>query len=69
MRIISFAKKNTVMLAAFFAALVTTFIVPPDKEYVGYFDFKTLSCLFCVLAVVCALKNINFFYMLSRKIF
>ena len=68
MNIINFAKKNVVMLVAFFAALVTTFIVSPDREYMGYFDFKTLSCLFCVLAVVCALKNINFFYMLARKI-
>lgn len=33
-----------------------------------YFDLKTLTCLFCVLAVVCALKNINFFYMLARKV-
>ncbi|MBR2404186.1 MAG: citrate transporter, partial [Clostridia bacterium] len=33
-----------------------------------YFDFKTLACLFCVLAVVCALKNIYFFYTLARKI-
>jgi Na+/H+ antiporter NhaD/arsenite permease-like protein len=39
-----------------------------DKEYLGYFDYKTLTCLFCVLAVVCALKNINFFYMLARKV-
>ena len=68
MKFIAFAKKNIVMLVAFFAAVVTSFIVPPDKEYIGYFDFKTLSCLFCVLAVVCALKNINFFYMLARKI-
>jgi len=67
-KFIAFAKKNIVMLVAFFAAVVTSFIVPPDKEYIGYFDFKTLSCLFCVLAVVCALKNINFFYMLARKI-
>ena len=42
--------------------------MPPDKNYLGYFDCKTLSCLFCVLAVVCALKNVNFFYMLARKI-
>lgn len=28
----------------------------------------TLTCLFCVLAVVCALKNINFFYILARKV-
>lgn len=64
----TFVKKNTVMIIALLAAVVTAFIVPPDKKYSGYFDFKTLTCLFCVLAVVCALKNINFFYMLAGKI-
>ena len=63
----SFVKKNTVAVIAFFAALVTCFIVPPDKKYGTYFDLKTLCCLFCVLAVVCALKNINFFYVLAKK--
>ena len=63
-----FIKKNTVTVVAFVAAVITCFFVPADKEYVGYFDFKTLTCLFCVLAVVCALKNINFFYMLARKV-
>ena len=68
MKIKNFVKKNAVMLIAFVAAVITMFIIPPDGEYAGYFDFKTLTCLFCVLAVVCALKNINFFYMLARKI-
>ncbi len=63
-----FAKKNAVMLIAFAAALITSMFVPVDKEYIGYFDFKTLSCLFCVLAVVCALKDINFFFVIARKI-
>ena len=66
MSIISFAKKNIVMCVALFAALLTSIFVPVDKSYIGYFDFKTLSCLFCVLAVVCALKNINFFYILAQ---
>ena len=63
-----FVKKNVVMLVAMVAALVTCFIIPPDAAYLDYFDVKTLTCLFCVLAVVCALKNINFFYILARKI-
>ena len=67
-RVLHFARKNAVMLIAFFAALVTSIIVPPDLEYIGYFDFKTLTCLFCVLAVVCALKNVRFFYLLARKV-
>lgn len=64
----AFMKKNVVMVIAMIAAFATTLVVPPDSKYIGYFDFKTLTCLFCVLAVVCALKNINFFYMLAQQI-
>ena len=67
-RVGGFVKKNTVMVIAMVAALITCFFVPPDEKYLGYFDLKTLTCLFCVLAVVCALKNISFFYILAKKI-
>lgn len=63
-----FVKKNVVMVIAMLAAAITCFFVPPDKAYLDYFDVKTLTCLFCVLAVVCALKNINFFYVLAKKL-
>lgn len=56
------------MCIAFVVAVITSVIVPVDRQYIGYFDFKTLTCLFCVLAVVCALKNIKFFYILADKI-
>ena len=68
LHILKFFKENAVMSIAFAAALITSFIVPVDREYIGYFDFKTLTCLFCVLAVVCAFRNINFFYVLARKV-
>ncbi len=64
----SFLRKNVVMVVALVAAVVTACIVPPDAAYLDYFDVKTLTCLFCVLAVVCALKNIQFFYILAKKI-
>ena len=77
----AWVRKNAVMCIALLAAIVTSLIVPPDGKWIestpdellwgsgklGYFDLKTLTCLFCVLAVVCALKNIRFFYMLARK--
>ena len=63
-----FSRKNVVLLIAALAALITSFIVPPDKEYIGYFDFRTLTCLFCTLAVICALKNIRFFTIVASKI-
>ena len=63
-----FVKKNIVMCIAALAAIITAFIVPPDKEYLTYFDFKTLTCLFCTLATVCAFGNINFFRIVAKKI-
>ena len=68
LHIAEFIKKNVVMCIALVLAVLTSVIVPPDAEYLGYFDLKTLTCLFCVLAVVCALKNIRFFYMLAQQI-
>ncbi|MBQ7623689.1 MAG: citrate transporter [Clostridia bacterium] len=67
-KIKAFLKKNVVMVIAFIAAAVSAIFVPVDKEYLHYIDYKTLTCLFCVLAVVCALRRINFFYMLARKV-
>ncbi len=67
-RISQFIKNNVVMCVALVAAVITTAIVPVDREYLGYIDLKTISCLYSVLAVVCALKNIRFFYTLAQKI-
>lgn len=64
----SFAKKNAVFCIAMFAAIITVFFVPPDKKYLEYIDYKTLTCLFCTLSVVCALRNIYFFRVLANKI-
>ena len=67
-KIFGVLKKNAVLCIASVAALITCFIIPPDAQYLEYFDFKTLTCLFCVLAVVCALRNIRFFTALAKKI-
>lgn len=63
-----FVRVNLVFVIALLAAIITSFIVVPDKEYLGYFDFRTLTCLFCTLAVVGALGNIGFFYTLAKDI-
>ena len=66
--VIGFVKKNPVLCIAAALAVVTSVIVPPDSAYVGYFDFRTLTCLFCTLAVICGLKEINFFYVCAERI-
>lgn len=63
-----FIKKNAVCCIAFLLAVITSFIVPPSKAYLAYFDFKTLFCLFSVSACVCALKGIKFFYFTAQAI-
>lgn len=68
MKAVRFIKKNIVFCIAALLATITCFIVPPDRQYLEYFDWKTLSCLFLTLAVVCALRNIKFFTILARRL-
>ena len=67
-KLAQFLRKNTVFVIALLAAVVTAFFVPPDAQYLSYFDWKTLSRLFCTLAVICALRNIHFFTVVAHKI-
>ena len=68
MQVVRFLKSNMMLTVALAAAIATVFFVPIDMEYPGYFDLKTISCLFCVLAVVCALKNVNLFFVIASGI-
>ena len=61
-------KSRIVLIVALVAAAVTCFFVPPDGGYADYFDLDTLSCLFCTLAVVSALKRRRFFEWLATGI-
>ena len=67
-KFLNIIKANPIVIIAFIAALITSFFIPPDKEYLAYFDLSTLSCLFCTLAVIAALKNIAFFRTMAQKI-
>ena len=39
----AFVKQNPVVTVAAVAALITMFLVPPDAQYLGYFDWRTLT--------------------------
>ncbi|WP_232050884.1 SLC13 family permease [Arabiibacter massiliensis] len=64
--LIRFARRRTVLVVSAAAALATMALVPPDGAYLGYFDLKTLSCLFGILAVVGALRGIGVFEHAAR---
>ena len=76
-KVLSFAKKDVVLSIASVCMVITMFFVPPDMEYIrfdpetlklGYFEWKTLVALFCMLTVVAGLKNTNVFELISRKL-
>ena len=67
-RIARFARERTVLLVSALAALATVAFVPPAEAYLGYFDVKTLACLFGILAVVGALRGIGLFEHAARLI-
>ena len=65
-RLMQLLRRHWMLAAAAFVALVSMFFVPPDEEYLGYFDWKTIGCLFCVLAVASALRNAGVFDWAAR---
>ena len=55
------------LVAAALAALASMLFVPPDGEYLSYFDWQTIGCLFCVLAVANAFRRIGMFDKIARS--
>ena len=67
-KVVSWCGKNAMLTVALSAAGLTVLFVPPDREYLGYYDIKTLVCLFSVLAVVFALRDAELFSVLSQRL-
>lgn len=61
-------KKEAVLSIAFILAIVSAFFVHPDKEYLGYIDFRTLGILFCLMAVMAGLQKIGLFNYIAEKL-
>ncbi len=56
------------LVVAAVAAAASALAVPPDEAYLGYFDWKTLGCLFCVLAVASAMRLMGAFDRAARAV-
>ncbi len=61
----NFIAKETVLCIAAVCAVATMFIIPPDREYLHYIDFRVLCLLLCLMAVVAGLKSIGLFQWLT----
>ena len=61
----SFCKAQPVLVIAFIAALVTVFIIPPDREYAGYCNRTVLIQLFSLMTAVAGLRSTGIFERLT----
>ncbi len=66
-KITAFIKSETVLSAAMVLAIISAFFIKPDAEYIGYIDFRTLSLLFCLMAVMAGLQKTGVFSTLAEK--
>lgn len=67
-KVVAFLKKEVVLVVAAVCAVISCFFVPIDKEYLGYFDVKTLVSLFTMMAVICAIESTNVLSTVSRML-
>lgn len=65
-KIIAFWKKETVLCIALLLAVISSFVVVPDREYVDYIDFRTLAILFCLMSVMAGLQKIGVFQWIAE---
>lgn len=63
-----FIKAQPVLVIAFILAVATMFIVPPDREYIGYCNRTVLIELFALMAAVAGLRSIGIFDTATRVI-
>ncbi|MBQ3504816.1 MAG: citrate transporter [Oscillospiraceae bacterium] len=67
-KIKAFCKKEIVFTIAALCAVVTVFLVPPDREYLHYIDFRVLCLLLCLMAVVAGFKKVSAFQVLTFQL-
>lgn len=66
MKVKKFLKQEIVMVISFVLAVVSLFLVHPDKAYVDYIDFRTLGILLSLMLVVAGLKHLGVFAKFAR---
>ena len=68
MKLKQFLQQETVFTAAAVLAVVSAFFVPPDVQYLGYIDLRTLAILFSLMTVMAGLRRQGFFDGLGRTL-
>ena len=64
----NFIKKETVFCVSFILALISSFVVLPDKEYLNYPDYRTIALLFCLMIIVAGFRSLGVFDRLAATL-
>lgn len=56
-KLITFVKREAVLCVSLILAAASMLLVPPDKDYLEYIDFRTLAILFCLMCVMAGLQK------------
>ena len=67
-KIISFMKKETVLTIATLLAVVSAFLVKPDRQYIGYIDFRTLGILFGLMVIMQGFQRTGLFDRIGKSL-
>ena len=65
--VIQTLKRETILVIASILAIVSCFIVHPDKEYLGYIHTHTIGQLICLMLVVAGMQRIGVFRIIGAK--
>ena len=63
-----FVKREPTLCVAFIAALFSCLLVPIDRAYIDYIDFRTLALLYALMVVVSGLRRAGVFSYLAHKL-
>ncbi len=66
-KILRFCQNEPVLIIASILAVISSFFIRPDIEYLNYIDFKTLATLFCLMTVMAGLQKTGLFNLMAQK--
>ena len=65
---VSLLKNEIVLFAAFVLAVISCFFVHPDKSYIDYIDYRTLSILLCLMITMAGLQRLQLFRQVGESL-
>lgn len=67
-KIIEFVKRETILIIATILAIISAFLVPPNRTYLSYIDFRVLGILLSLMIVMAGLQKNGLFDTIGKKL-